>query len=151
MFLEFTCMHVDSSAVLWLMLILFCYFQCCCAGDGDVFHPEKRTGSLNLFQSSSTTRSQRRWKVSSCYFPLPLFCFCDRPLLNFDGQANCRLYCWRPSFGVFRSQSAVFNGGRFFTILSFSNQPVRTGSIGMACLRSGLLLLIIQCRWPSEF
>ncbi|EFX78338.1 hypothetical protein DAPPUDRAFT_246429 [Daphnia pulex] len=33
------------------------YSHCCCAGGGDVFHPEKGTGSLNLFQSSATTRS----------------------------------------------------------------------------------------------
>ncbi|EFX78320.1 hypothetical protein DAPPUDRAFT_105367 [Daphnia pulex] len=31
--------------------------KCCYAGGGDVFHPEKGTGSLNLFQSSATTRS----------------------------------------------------------------------------------------------
>jgi hypothetical protein len=39
--------HLNSSMLLLVLL----------PGDGDIFHPEKRIGNLNLFQSSSTTRS----------------------------------------------------------------------------------------------
>ncbi|EFX78340.1 hypothetical protein DAPPUDRAFT_246424 [Daphnia pulex] len=87
----FLCRLLSSSVAVPPWLSSF-NMVCCCAGGGDVFHPEMGTGSLNLFQSSATTRSHAT--PMKDYFLKPA-----RGAVHWQ-QANIQRGSWVPSINV---------------------------------------------------
>lgn len=140
-------MHVDSSAVLWLMLILFLLLSVLlCRRRGRISsgkgHREFEPVPVKC-HDEKPCNSDFRWKVSSCYFPFVFIILIADCRLVVDSTADACLFGSIEAFQHFLKVDVCF-------LVCFSDyflKPARGMELAWLCSNCWLVINVVDWCW----